>query len=87
MPTGLPHGGCRNYNALAVGFNFADGVYIDGALGKGMPEDRIPKDIDGIRHGLTLYEESRGVKVSGLAVIIKWVELLQCAALGFNTCC
>ena len=78
FPTGLPYGPCRNYNALAVGFDWSTGAYSPGAVGKNMPTEFIPKDIDGIMDGLKLYKERRGVEEScGLNVIMSWVDQIK----------
>ena len=66
MPAGLPHGACRNYNVMGVGFDFEEGIYIGGCLGAGFPEEFKPKDLDCLLDSMKLYSESRRLGVGSL---------------------
>jgi hypothetical protein len=46
MPQGLPRSPLRNYNALAVGFDWQQMAYHSSTIGPGMPTGIITKDWD-----------------------------------------
>jgi hypothetical protein len=78
---GLPYGPLRNYNALAVGFDYSAGNYCGGSLAYGIPDGIVPPDIENIKLGMHKYAESLGVKASGGDLVVtKWVEVWESEA-------
>ena len=78
---GLPLAPLRNYNALAVGFNFETGDFCESAVCYNIPDGMVPPDMMSFRLCMKKYAESRGVEMSGGDLVVtKWVELLESEA-------
>jgi hypothetical protein len=80
-PVGIPVSGCRNYNCLAMGYDWASKDYHASSVAPGMPTENIPKELKGMLEGLDLYVEqnaSRAVLVSeGVDVVKRWCNHLE----------
>ena len=81
-PIGLATSPMRNYNALAIGFDFEKGDYPSYSLAKGFSDTIVPLDIDGIIEGLEKYarlsgEQGLGVEASGAGVALTWAKHIK----------